>query len=156
MTLQASSSSSSSKSHWLCEAETASLIHLTVVLSFYSAADLITADGPSDFTPPTTWRGLKVCSGRLSPVWPAALNHQQCELIRQTHQTAFLYCALLFVSCPKLLKTAPTFECFLQVGEEPPQPLQVKVVHLPIVEELWRDVGLWRKTTQGQSEREMT
>lgn len=45
-------------------------------------------------------------------------------------------------------RTEPTFECFLQVGQETPQSLQVKVVHLPIVEELGGYVGLWRQKTR--------
>lgn len=43
-----------------------------------------------------------------------------------------------------------TFQGFLQVGEQPPQPLQVEVVHLPIVEELRRDVGLCRQQEEDE------
>lgn len=39
------------------------------------------------------------------------------------------------------------------MGQQSPESLQVKVVHLPVIEELWRDQGLCRvnetKTVRG-------
>lgn len=96
----------------------------------------------SDFTLKSHFYNNKI----LQSVCFHTANNQKSILL---HSTASFHCTdgWMYRSLFK-----PTFECFLQVGQEPPQSLQVEVVHLAVVEELWGDVGLCRDTQRQLAE----